>query len=282
LSFINPAFKEEIGRLAILTNEGTQSYHGMLLSVQRRPTDGVNVNANYTWSHCIGDFLGRAHTGYGRGVDQTYQDPNNRKLDRGNCEVDQRHAFNLTAVAETPQFANRTLRVVGSGWRLSGIYRRATTGNVNTNTSSGIRTVTMGQASGGQRGNVAGGDRCLCDISGQRPILLLPDAVYLDKSGRPDSQYINPAAFGEPPLGTYGNLGRANLRLPTSWQFDLSLSRTFRFRETQSVEFRAEAYNVTNSFRPGSINTDLTNANFGKIRSAQDPRIMQFALKYLF
>jgi len=56
----------------------------------------------------------------------------------------------------------------------------------------------------------------------------------------------------------------------------------FRFRESQSVEFRAEAFNVLNSFRPGVIDTNLLAANFGRIRTALDPRIMQFALKYLF
>jgi hypothetical protein len=214
-------------------------------------------------------------------VDHTYQDPNDRRRDRGNCEIDQRHSFNLTAVVETPQFTNRTLNMVGSGWRLSGIYRASSTGSiVAASQSSGIRTVTLGAASGSRSGG-ASGDRCLCDISGQRPDLLMTD-VYLDTSGRPDTQWFNPAAFGQPALGTLGNLGRTNLRLPTAWQFDLGLSRAFRFRETQSLEFRAEAYNVLNSFRPGTIDTNLSSAQFGKIRTALDPRIMQFALKYLF
>ena len=282
MSFANPAFKEEIGRLAVIVNGGTQNYHGMLLQLQHRPTQGLNINGNYTWSHCIGDYMGRANSGYGSSVDHTYQDPNNRRKDRANCEVDQRHAFNLTAVAETPKFANRTLTMVGTGWRLSGIYRISTGALNAANASSGIRTVTLGAASAGQRDNVGGGDRCLCDISNQRPNLLLPDAVYLDKSGRPDTQYLNPAAFGQPDLGTLGNLGRVTLRLPAWWQFDTAVSRVFRFRETQSVEFRAEAYNVLNKFRPGIINTSLSSAQFGKIRTALDPRILQFALKYLF
>ena len=62
----------------------------------------------------------------------------------------------------------------------------------------------------------------------------------------------------------------------------MSLSCIFRFRETQSLEFRAEGYNVLNSFRTGAISTDLSSAQFGRIRNALDPRIMQFALKYLF
>jgi hypothetical protein len=284
LGFRNPAFSNEIGRLGVVENGGTQNYHGMLVSVQRRPRQGVNINANYTWSHCLGDYSGRAQSGAGTGVDHTYQDRDDRGRDRGNCEVDQRHIFNLTSVAETPQFANRTLRIVGSGWRLSGIYRRYTNSVTETNQASGTRTVILGTAvgAGGANGGSSGGDRCLCDISFQRPNLILPDAVYLDRSGRPGTQYLNPAAFGDPALGTLGNLGRSNLKLPTAWQFDLALARVFRFRETNTLEFRGEAYNVTNSFRSGEIDTGLTSAQFGKIRNSLEPRILQFVLKYAF
>jgi DNA polymerase III alpha subunit (gram-positive type) len=48
------------------------------------------------------------------------------------------------------------------------------------------------------------------------------------------------------------------------------------------LEFRAEAFNVTNSFRPGTINTVATSNTFGQIRNSLDPRILQFALKYVF
>ena len=117
LGFLNPAFSNEIGRMAVVVNGGTQNYNGMLLSVQHRPSQGINLNGNYTWSHCIGDYQARSSNGFGTSVDHTYQDRNNRRRDRGNCEIDQRHSFNLTAVAETPRFANRTLNLLGSGWR---------------------------------------------------------------------------------------------------------------------------------------------------------------------
>ena len=183
--------------------------------------------------------------------------------------------------AETPRFANRTLSLLGAGWRLSGIYRAGSAGTDSGSGAIGQRTVTLGNpaSTGTQAASV---DRCLCDISGQRPDLVLPDAVYLDKSGGPNTQWLNPAAFALPAVGTLGNLGRAVLRLPTAWQFDVSLSRTFTFHESQSLEFRAETYNVLNSFRPGIIDSNFSAANFGKIRTALDPRIMQFALKYLF
>ena len=281
LSFVNPAYSNEIGRMAVISNPGTQQYHGMLLSVQRRLSAGFSVNGNYTFSHCIGDYQARTNNGYGTSDNHTYQDPNNRRRDRGNCEVDQRHRLNLTGLGETPKFGNRTLSLVGTGWRLSGIYRASTAGTiVASSAATGVRTVTIGQPAASKTAGT-GGDRCLCDISSQRPDQILSD-VYLDKSGRPGTLWLNPAAFGLPAVGTLGNLGRSTLKLPLAWQFDVSLARVFRVRENQSMEFRAEAYNVLNSFRTGAISTDLSSAQFGVIRNALDPRILQFALKYLF
>jgi len=77
----------------------------------------------------------------------------------------------------------------------------------------------------------------------------------------------------------------------------VALSRNFRVKETQLVEFRAEAFNLTNSFRADTgisatgagsgatspyLDANSTSATFGQIIAARDPRIMQFALKYVF
>jgi hypothetical protein len=233
---------------------GTQSYNGLLLSVQRRAASGVNIGANYTWSHCFGDDALASQGGSGG---STYTDPDNRDFDRGNCEGDRRHVFNMTAVAETPQFANATLRTLGTGWRLSGVYRKST---------GSWLTVTSGQ------------NRALTGVSDQRPMQVLENP-YGDKSL---TNFLNPAAFVQAPLGSLGNMSRANVQGPGTWHFDLALSRVFRFRETQRVEFRAEAYNVTNSLRPQNPATNLSSSDFGRISSSRDPRIMQFAVKYVF
>jgi hypothetical protein len=50
----------------------------------------------------------------------------------------------------------------------------------------------------------------------------------------------------------------------------------------QKVEFRAEAFNVLNKFIMMNPVFDLNSNLFGKVTAARDPRIMQFALKYLF
>jgi hypothetical protein len=282
LALLRPQFTQEIGRFSQIVNGGTQNYHGMLLSFQHRASQGLTFSTNYTLSHCIGDYAGRSSNGYGSSADHTFQDRNDRRRDRANCEIDERHAFNLTGVAEMPQFANTTLRRVASGWKLSTIYRASSAGNaIATNRSAGVRTPLLGAAATSQASS-AGADACLCDMANQRPNLIAPDKVYLDTSGRPDTFYWNQAAFVAPAPGTLGNTGRVVLRLPYEWQFDVSLARSFRFRERHGLEFRAEAYNLLNSFRTGEIDSNWSSRNFGKIRRALDPRILQFALKYSF
>jgi hypothetical protein len=77
-------------------------------------------------------------------------------------------------------------------------------------------------------------------------------------------------------------MGRANISGPGTFQFDAALSRIFQVREKQRLELRVEAFNLTNTLRPNNLVTALNNSNFGQITTAQDARVMQFALKYLF
>jgi hypothetical protein len=95
-------------------------------------------------------------------------------------------------------------------------------------------------------------------------------------------QYLNPAAFGRPALGAFGNMRPQNILGPSTFQLDAALSREFRVKEAQKLEFRAEAFNVTNSLRLGTPQMNFRNSRFGQITSSRDARIMQFALKYLF
>src|SRR5262249_55418780 len=118
--------------------------------------------------------------------------------------------------------------------------------------------------------------------------------IYGDTSGRPLTQWLNISGcnhvltaallypstceFHQPAIGTLGNMRPRTALGPKFWSFDLALSREFRFKESQSVDFRVEAYNVTNSIRMQNPNTAQNNAFFGQLRTAYDPRILQFAL----
>jgi hypothetical protein len=235
------------------------SYHGLLVNIERRAVRGVTISGNYTWSHCIGDLTDFNGSGPNPGQDD-WQYDNNRRADRANCVSDRRHVLNLTGVAQTPEFANNTIRAIGSGWRMSLIYRKS---------------------SGSPLNITSGVDNSLTGKSNQRAEQILADP-YGDRSGEAGTAFLNPNAFAIPATGTFGNVGRNSVIGLGTWDFDAALSRVFRFRENQRFEVRAEAFNILNSFRPTNPSAAKNASTFGVIRTARDPRVMQFALKYVF
>jgi hypothetical protein len=243
------------GVVAQLDDGGTSNYHGMVLSVQHRRTNGLTIQGNYTWSHCIGD-LEEAQLG----IPSQYEYPGLRKYYRGNCNQDRRQLLNLSTVYETRGIGNRTMRAFTGGWRVSGIVR-AITGSYMTITS-GIDTSLT---------NALGGDRA--DQIAPNPY---PAKQTID-------QWINRSAFAQPSDGQFGNMAVNNILGPGSIRIDLGLIRTFRVREGHSIEVRGEAFNAPNHVNPNNpTSTVLSNSLFGKITTVGDPRIMQFALKYAF
>jgi hypothetical protein len=273
----NPAANEGglLGPVDQFESGGTASYNGMILAVQKRLSRGVSLNANYTWSHCIGDVTIGSYIGISGG---TYSDANNRRRDRGNCQTlttdttsptqafDRRHIANFNAVLESPRFERPILRAVASDWRLSPSYRLL---------SGAYQTVG------------SGGDNALTGGQFQRPNQVLVDPLVANPGSpcantSPCVSWINRDAFQQPVNGTFGNLGRSNVPGPGFWTIDVALSRGFLVGENVHVELRGEAFNLTNSYRAGIVTTNLTLPSFGRILTAQDPRIMQVALKLAF
>jgi hypothetical protein len=69
---------------------------------------------------------------------------------------------------------------------------------------------------------------------------------------------------------------------PVFVNLDMSLQKQWQLWESMVLQFRVDAYNTLNhpNFNlPGRI---FGASNFGVIQSAQDPREMQFGLKFEF
>jgi hypothetical protein len=120
---------------------------------------------------------------------------------------------------------------------------------------------------------------------------------------RVTGHYLDAAAFTrapEAPNGTsladqdFGNSGVGIVRGPGQHNIDLAVERVFPITESSSVRFRAESFNLTNTPQfanpsnslgysdPTAVNPTAS-ASFGQVTSlATNPRIIQFALKFLF
>jgi hypothetical protein len=63
----------------------------------------------------------------------------------------------------------------------------------------------------------------------------------------------------------------------------MALSKSFTIYRESNLQFRAEFFNLAN--HPNFIakrSDNLTSGTYGRITSADDPRILQFGLKFLF
>jgi hypothetical protein len=267
----NPDIGRYFGNIVVADDGATRTYNALVIQLQRRRAKGVTVQGNYTWSHCIDDGYYDIIQTNGGNIQSR------RGANRGNCDSDRRHNFNMSTVYETPRFANRAVRVLGSGWQISGIVRAL---------SGPYLSVATGQdiaLTGASTGGIPGTD--------QRPNQVLPDPYVANRGA---NGWLNPAAFQQPAAGTYGNTGARNIVGPGSIRIDMGLTRTFAIREKQSLQLRGEAFNVPNHVNycapafqgivPAITCPEINrnSPNFGKILSAGGPRIMQLALKYVF
>jgi hypothetical protein len=272
----NPAQGQYYGIISQGAPYGTGSYNALYLSVQKRLSHGVNILANYTWSHCISDeWNGQPGN---NGVSSVT--PGNRRADRSNCSPnlvssDQRHLFNLSMVYQTPMFSGKALRLLASNWQVAPIV------NIK---SAQFYTVTLGQDVA-LNGETAQQRPSL--ISGVNPY----DTSSVSCPGTFCVPWNNRAAFSTPATGTLGNLGIGNMKGPGVVQIDLALSRMFKIRERQTLQLRGEAFNLPNLVNLAIPNSAMNGGTFGTITSdisgtsglsTGDYRVVQFALKYIF
>jgi hypothetical protein len=105
--------------------------------------------------------------------------------------------------------------------------------------------------------------------------------------------YLDPAGFAPPPEapfgggpgGTgFGDSSTGMVRGPGQRNVDMAIERAFRLEKAGALRFRTEFFNLTNT--TNFANPDVTVSDgpaFGKITSAaNNPRIVQFALRYQF
>lgn len=239
--------------------DGNTNFHGLQSSLQRSFRQGFLFQAQYMWGHAISDNSGSGEGGQ-------IQDVACRACDRGPADYDIRHTFTANSVYQMPFARSRWY----GGWDMSGLFTARTGRPFSVTLSRASGVVPSGQTQN-QRVNYVGGD---------------PYA-----SNRGPGQWLNPAAFGVPAAGTYGNSGRNAYRGPGLWQADIGLSKRFPITETANIEFRTEAFNLFNRAQYGEpVANYSTTATFGRIlQTANDgatgtgtSRQLQFMLRLNF
>jgi hypothetical protein len=246
----NPAYGAFYGTIGQLDDSGRSNYNGMLLSAQRRLKNGLTVLANYTLSKCMSDPATTELTG------PTITDPTNPGLDYSYCDSDRRHVINVSAVVYAPKFSDKTLKMILGDWQIAPLVR---------------------WQSGSPYSVTTGVDNAFSGTGGQRAVQVNSN-IYGDGSV---NNYLNINAFTSPAPGTYSTLKPNAFHGPSILQNDVAVTRNFPVGGRR-LQFRWEIFNVMNKANFNNPTASLNSSNFGRILSAGDPRIMQFALKFDF
>jgi hypothetical protein len=237
-------------------NIGNSSYEAFQAKLEKRVSHGLMFTFAYTFSKLIDDassvfsntifFTGPiANTGVA--------DANNKRLERDLSTGDIPRVFTGGWVYRVPKLWKI------AGWEVAGLVRvqsgdmvivsQAT--NFNSNLGFGV----------------------------QRPNRVSDPNSFAARSPR---QWFNTAAFV--PVGQFviGNSSRNPVRGPGLQNVDLMIGKTFRITERVNFEFRAEAFNMTNTPAFGDPNGSIGSSAFGTITTAGNPRDFEFVGKVHF
>ncbi len=237
---------------------GSSTYNALLLTLERRFSNGLSFQGRYTWSHSINDGS------VGGGESNGPENVNCLPCDKGPSVFDVRNNVTVSAVYELPfgpgkHFMNSSGvlgRIVG-GWQMSSIGLWHTGHPL---------TITMINFSPDQLpdGN---------DQTTQRPDLVPGVPIFLPGGVHDHTLPINPAAFAPPPLAPggvadasgncvdtcglisrFGDAPNGLIRALNTWQIDLALTKETKLTERVSMEFGAQVFNIFNHTQYGDPN----------------------------
>jgi hypothetical protein len=248
----------QAGAISELKMIGTSKYNALTMKAEQRLWNGLTYIASYAFQKSIdlnSQFGGTSP-----------QDNQNIRASLGPSDFDQNHVFNMGYSYLIPSGGiSGPIKHLLGGWQTTGIWTFETGRPFNITLRQDVANV-------GARGLF------------QRPNLVgNPFPSGFTKTYGPGGLYFNPAAFANPPLYTFGNLGRNALRGPGFKNFDIGIFKNFNLSERLRLQYRAEAFNAFNNTNWGQPGSQIDTPAFGRITgTASLQRSIQMGLKLYF
>ena len=268
-------------------NKSYSNYHGLLTSLHKKMSHGLQFDVNYTYSHSIDNSSTIANNATGTNATGGYGgflcDAIQLRSCRGNSDFDITHLISADGMYDLPLGKGRLVGRNASGWlnQIIGGWQVAFLNQWHT----GFAFTTVSEAF-----PVSFNANSPAVFIGKQSDIRV--RVHNDPTSGQIQLFADPKAAINAFTGPIGLQGptRNNLRGPRFSNTDLSLNKHFQFHEKYGLEFRAEAYNAFNQVNfalpIGSV-ADINNpSTFGVINkdsgSESGARIMQFSLRFDF
>ncbi|MCX6632479.1 MAG: hypothetical protein NTW28_33155 [Candidatus Solibacter sp.] len=242
---------------ALAANEfsGASAYHSMQVTLRKQAAHALSFQTTYTYSRAATNTT-------------IYNDPGNLSLDWARSSFDRTHRFTANFDYQLPARLK--------GWTLAGIII----------VQSGLPMTLADPNGGGVYGRAAPATVTLCPGASHASLVTAGDTGSRLTHWIDTTAICAPAAVGSDGATAYGNAGQSIMTGPGQFNTDFSVGKTFRvggLREDAVLAFRTEFYNALNHPQFANPGTSLGTATFGVVtQNSVAPRLIQFALKYLF
>jgi len=223
---------------------------------------GLDLLASYTFSKSIDQSTGLPEP----------VNPVNPSLSRGLSSFDLRHNLVTSFQYALPALkAGNRFNWIASGWAVAGIARF----------TSGLPVTLLNNNDTSLLGTIPNG----INNNGVDTPAWSGKSLSIHTNPRGSVPVFDASQLTLPALGTMGNARRRFFSGPGLENLDATITKMQHLRDSSSIEFRAEAFNVFNHaqfFGPASVEGNISSTTFGQAVSAMPPRLAQLALRYRF
>jgi Carboxypeptidase regulatory-like domain/TonB dependent receptor len=284
------------GSINYFTNSGFYEYNSIQLELRRRFSQGLYLQANYTFSKNLTNAIGTS-----QGLNEPFLQNGKQELDYQRADFDQTHVFNFNGIYQLPFGKGKWLLNYGGladkifgGFELSGIVQTSTGSPISFVDSRG--TLNIAGRSGRQSPNSSLTNAQIRALSGffeANGNIYFINPSILNAQGQAATGYVSPTnanttfasqVFFNVAPGQTGNVARTLLNGPRQFNINASLLKNIKFTESMRIQLRMEAFNLFNNVNFFN-NTQFANINsttFGRITSAGAARQVQFAARFEF
>jgi hypothetical protein len=230
------------------------AYNSLQASVEKRFSQGLQLQAAYTWSKSLD---------WASSFEETVN-PFDYKASRSLSLFNSAQRFVINYYWEFPvqRYSGLKGRVLDD-WAMSGIIQFQSGFPIRIQTQDDYELISS-----------------LFFLGAGAPQLTGPlQTLNPKKSG---NFYLNPSQFSDPTLGTFATTPRSICCGPGENQWDVTFSKRVTLTETKYFQFRTDIFNLFNKTEFVNPDGNFSDTTFGQVLQARDPREVQFALKFYF
>jgi hypothetical protein len=280
----------------LFTNGAIFRYNSLQAEFRRRFTKGLYFQANYTFQKTLSDGVGTSQT-----LVEPFLDNRQIRLDYSRADYDQAHLFKANGVYELPFGRGRALfggvsrktDLLIGGWQVNAIANVGSGAPISISDPRG--TLNRNARAGRQTAFSTLTKDQIKDLIGIRKTangVLFIDPAVINSTGRAAEGFgstpFNGQAFFNVAPGQTGNLDRAFINGPLTFNLDASVVKNIQLLETMKLQLRLEAFNALNRANFGVTAAqqftlfNINSATFGRLDQASPGRIIQIGARLDF